>query len=193
MTNLHQFLKLFPRNFKILDYRRRSQSQIQRLSEKKLKMLAEKLVKRLKCHKLFLAAMESCTGGGLMNEITNIPGASEITKGGLITYSISEKIAQGVPDALIKKHSVYSPQVAVAMAVQAIKKMKGSQIGVGITGRLSYGLKERKKYPFDEVFLAVIYKNKFLVQRLLLAPQKSRAVAKAIIIYEALKAVGRVI
>ena len=65
--------------------------------EKRIKFLAEKLVKNLKEKKLFLATMESCTGGALVNAITNIPGASEIIKGGFVPCSIEEKIALGIP------------------------------------------------------------------------------------------------
>jgi len=163
------------------------------------RQLAKRLVFVLQQKKIWLTAMESCTGGALMNEITNIPGASNITRGGLVTYSISQKIAQGVPAVLIKKHSVYSPQVAVAMAYQSRRKVKGSEIGVGITGTLAYDKKERQKNSIDphtkniwcvgvdRIDLAVIYKNELSVKKILLAPQSSRVAAKAVIVNEVFK------
>ena len=40
----------------------------------------DKIVKMLKEKNKYVSTMESCTGGGLVNAITNIPGASEILK-----------------------------------------------------------------------------------------------------------------
>ena len=34
-----------------------------------------------------ISTMESCSGGGIANAITNIPGASEVFKYGAITYA----------------------------------------------------------------------------------------------------------
>jgi len=182
--NLSYFLSAICHNLVVVEIRRRmSETAINKTN----RQLAKRLVFILHQNKIWLAAMESCTGGALMSEITNIPGASNITRGGLVTYSTSQKIAQGVPAALIKKHSVYSPQVAVAMAYQAWRKVKGSDLGVGITGILAYGEKERQKNSIDTIHLAVIYKDKLSVKKILLTPQSSRAAAKAVIINETLK------
>ena len=39
-----------------------------------------------------ISTMESCTGGALVNAITNIPGASEVLKFSAVTYSNEYKI-----------------------------------------------------------------------------------------------------
>ena len=184
--NLSYFLSAICDNLAVINIRRKlSEATISKINRR----LVQRLIFILQQKKIWLAAMESCTGGALMNEITNVPGASNITRGGFITYSMSQKIALGVPVVLIKKYSVYSPQVAVVMAFQARRNIKGSNIGVGVTGVLAYDPKKRQKTPLDRIYLAVIYKNKLSVKKILLAPQSSRAVAKAIIVNQAFRGV----
>ena len=61
----------------------------------------DKIVKMLKEKNKYVSTMESCTGGGLVNAITNIPGASEILKFSAVTYSNEFKIKMGVPKETI--------------------------------------------------------------------------------------------
>ena len=51
------------------------------------KNIWEEVVKKLIEKKMTIATMESCTGGGIANEITNISGASAILKESYVTYS----------------------------------------------------------------------------------------------------------
>lgn len=83
-----------------------------------------------------IATMESCTGGGVVNEITNIEGASEILKFSAITYSNEYKMKMGVSKNTIDKYSVYSMEVAKEMAFN-ISRYANSNYGVGITGKLN--------------------------------------------------------
>jgi len=62
--------------------------------------------------------MESCTGGMLANEITNIKNASLVFKFGAVTYSNEFKIKMNVSKDLINKYSVYSMEVAKDMSYQ---------------------------------------------------------------------------
>ena len=45
----------------------------------------KEIVKRLTLNNKTISTMESCTGGGLVNAITNIEGASEVLKYSAIT------------------------------------------------------------------------------------------------------------
>ena len=83
-----------------------------------------------------ISTMESCTGGALVNEITNIPGSSEVIKFSAVTYSNEFKIKMGVPKEIIEKYTVYSMETAKAMA-KTISKFTESDYGVGITGKLN--------------------------------------------------------
>ncbi|MGC9048881.1 MAG: CinA family protein [Patescibacteria group bacterium] len=184
--NFYQLLKLIPKKIKFIKCHQRQ------ISPEKIEILAENLVKRLKKRKLFLAIMESCTGGGLANTITNVVGASDVFKGGFVTYSNQEKIRRGVPKKIIDKYSVYSPEVAVSMAYRAIKEIKGTDIGIGITGTLSRQDPKNPKSIIGQVYLAVVFKNKFLV-RCFLLPNLKRSIVKLIIIQQALNLINKII
>lgn len=83
-----------------------------------------------------ISTMESCTGGYIVNAITNISGASEVIKYSAITYSNEFKIKMGIPKELIEKYTVYSQEVANAMSKQ-ISLYTNSNYGIGVTGKLN--------------------------------------------------------
>ena len=56
----------------------------------------KEIVERLISENKTIATMESCTGGNLVNEITNIDGSSNVLKFSAITYSNEYKIKMGV-------------------------------------------------------------------------------------------------
>ena len=97
-----------------------------------MKQLVDKLIE----YKKTIATMESCTGGGVANAITNIEGASEILKFSAVTYSNEYKIKMGVNKNTIDKYSVYSIEVAREMAYN-IAKFANSNYGIGVTGKLN--------------------------------------------------------
>ena len=79
--------------------------------------------------------MESCTGGGVVNALTNVPGASEVLQFSAVTYSNEYKVKMGVSKEIIDKYSVYSIETAKEMALN-ISKFTNSSLGVGVTGKL---------------------------------------------------------
>lgn len=96
-----------------------------------MKEVVEKLIRESKT----ISTMESCTGGGIANAITNIPGASEILKFSAVTYSNEFKIKMGVNHEIIDKYSVYSMETAIEMS-HSIALFTSSNYGVGVTGKL---------------------------------------------------------
>ena len=74
------------------------------------------VVKILTQRKETIATMESCSGGAIVNSITNIPGASEVLKFSAVTYANEFKIKMGVLKETIDKYSVYSMAVAKEMS-----------------------------------------------------------------------------
>ena len=96
----------------------------------------DKIVKMLKEKNKYVSTMESCTGGGLVNAITNIPGASEILKFSAVTYSNEFKIKMGVPKETIDTYSVYSMETAIDMS-KKVSEFTNSNYGIGITGKLN--------------------------------------------------------
>jgi nicotinamide-nucleotide amidase len=82
-----------------------------------------------------LATMESCTGGAFASLMTDAPGASSHFAGGMVTYSIQQKINAGVAAETIAQHGVVSQETATAMARAAAERF-GADYGIGITGVL---------------------------------------------------------
>ena len=116
------------------------------------------LVNELIDKNITIASMESCTGGGFANSITNIEGASDILKFSAVTYSNEYKIRMGVPEEIIDKYSVYSFEVSDSMALN-ISNFSRSDLGVGITGKLN---RVDKNNPFGEdnvVFISIFDKR----------------------------------
>ena len=95
----------------------------------------KELVKLLSLNHKTISVMESCTGGGLANAITNIEGASDIISFGAVTYSNKAKIKMGVNKKIIEKYSVYSIEVANEMS-KNISNYTNSNYGIGVTGQL---------------------------------------------------------
>ena len=77
-----------------------------------MKEVVELLIKEKKT----ISTMESCTGGGVVNEITSVEGASEILKFSAVTYSNEFKIKMGVSKEVIDEYSVYSMNTACEMS-----------------------------------------------------------------------------
>ena len=109
--------------------------------------MLEDIVKYLIKNHISISTMESCTGGLLASLITDIPDASTILKFSAVTYSTEYKIKMGVPKEVIDEYSVYSKETAIEMA-RAISRFSNSDLGVGVTGRLTSNLDEEKSVDF---------------------------------------------
>ena len=96
----------------------------------------EEVVKRLINKNKTISTMESCTGGGVVNAITNVEGASEVLKFSAVTYSNEFKIKMGVNKDIIDKYSVYSMETAIEMS-KNISLFTNSDYGIGITGKIN--------------------------------------------------------
>ena len=95
----------------------------------------ERVIKKLIDKNKTISTMESCTGGAIVNSITNVPNASHVIKFSAVTYSNDFKIKMGVSSKLIEKYTVYSMEVARSMA-KCISEYTNSNYGVGVTGKL---------------------------------------------------------
>lgn len=81
-----------------------------------------------------VAVAESCTGGMISNELTNLSGSSQIFSGGIVSYSNeSKEEILGVPEELIQQHTPVSLEVALAMAVGAAERFE-SDYSISTTG-----------------------------------------------------------
>lgn len=126
--------------------------------------LATQVVSRLRQNNLFITTVESCTGGGLVNAITNISGASEVIKGAFVTYSNEQKMALGVPREIIEEHTVYSVQTAMAMAQTGLQAAVSADIAVGITGSISRADPNNPNSVPGVIYVAVKYGDRINTQ-----------------------------
>ena len=94
---------------------------------------AKAVVEHLVTAKKTIAVAESCTGGLIAAAITNIPGASKVFAGGVITYLNESKSELLGIRGLIAQHGVVSAEVAAAMAAAVAEKF-GTDYGLSATG-----------------------------------------------------------
>jgi nicotinamide-nucleotide amidase len=88
----------------------------------------------LRARKKTLALAESCTGGLIASRVTDVPGASEVFLGGVVSYanSAKEKLF-GVRAETLRQHGAVSEAVAREMALGAREKF-GSDFAIAVTG-----------------------------------------------------------
>ena len=115
----------------------------------------QRIIKELTDLNKTIATMESCTGGGVANSITNIEGASEVIKFSAVTYSNEFKIKMGVSKDIILKYSVYSIETAMEMS-KNISVFASSNYGIGITGKLNR-VDKHNMFGNDNVVFVSIY------------------------------------
>ncbi len=116
--------------------------------------LVEIVSKTMRRRKLRLTTVESCTGGYIANEITNIPGSSEYFVGGLATYSSGAKEDLiSVPVDLIRQHSAVSEEVAMAMATGAAERLE-AEYAISVTGYIGPG-GGTEKDPVGTVYIGL--------------------------------------
>ena len=102
-------------------------------------MTAQALIRGLQAQGLTVATCESLTGGMICAALVDVPGASRVVRGGLITYQTDTKpLLAGVDVGLIETHGVVSAEVARAMAAGARDALH-ADIAVSATGMASPG------------------------------------------------------
>ncbi|MGH8743139.1 MAG: CinA family protein [Burkholderiales bacterium] len=123
-----------------------------------LTKLAARVGKALKTRKLMLVTVESCTGGGVGEAVTRVPGSSDWFERGFITYTyISKREMLGVKSLTLERHGAVSEQAAREMAQGALK-MSHAQVAVAVSGTAGPSGGTRDK-PVGTVCLAWARKN----------------------------------
>ena len=146
--------------------------------EEKLK----ELVKILTKNKKTISTMESCTGGGLVNAITNVEGASLVLKFSAVTYSNFYKIKMGVDKDIIDTYSVYSMETAIDMS-KKIVDFTNSNYGVGITGKLNRADQNNLYGDDNTIFVSIYDKDNAIIYKLVVkATKKTRKENKDLVV-----------
>ncbi len=145
----------------VKELRNRFGDNIYTLDEKET--LAENVLKLLKEKELTLTTAESCTGGMLAARLTDIPGASEVFKQGLVTYSnkAKRKLLE-VKKTTLKDFGAVSEKTAKEMAKNGAF-MTGADACVAITGIAGPDGGSDEK-PVGLVYIGCSLKNKITVK-----------------------------
>ena len=105
-----------------------------------------------------IATAESCTGGLIGHNLTNISGSSNYFDRGIISYSNESKIELlDVPKNLIDKYGAVSEEVAVAMA-EGVRGKYGVDVGLSTTG-IAGPIGGTKEKPVGLVFIGISLKG----------------------------------
>ncbi|HEY0073713.1 MAG TPA: competence/damage-inducible protein A [Abditibacteriaceae bacterium] len=115
------------------------------------------LLERLQAQNATLGVAESLTGGVLNAFLTDVPGASQTLRGGVIAYSaeLKEKLL-GVPREVIDGKGVVNEETAIAMA-EGIRKITGATFGVSTTGEA--GPQSQSGADVGTVFIGIADQN----------------------------------
>jgi len=104
------------------------------VNEQTLTRLATELGEQLLASKAQVTTAESCTGGGIAEAITRVPGSSAWFEAGFVTYSNQQKSRQlEVPARLFTTVGAVSQEVVEAM-VRGAQANSGARFAVAVSG-----------------------------------------------------------
>ncbi|QGU04845.1 CinA family protein [Corynebacterium comes] len=109
------------------------------------------LVDALRRRSLTVAFCESLTAGLAAATLADTPGASDVLRGGLITYATDLKgLLAGVPSHTLRTYGPVSPEVAAGMA-EGVREVCLADWGVSLTGVA--GPDPQDGHPVGEVWI----------------------------------------
>ncbi|MEG1917993.1 MAG: competence/damage-inducible protein A [Oscillospiraceae bacterium] len=128
---------------------------------------------------LTFATAESCTGGGIAAAITDLPGASAVYRGGVVSYWSTVKAeVLGVPQALLDTYGAVSEPVALSMA-EGARRITGADLAVSATGVAGPDSDERGN-EVGTVFVALATPTGSFCRHLTFGRERARIRAHAV-------------
>ncbi|WP_335974366.1 competence/damage-inducible protein A [Gaetbulibacter jejuensis] len=126
-----------------------------------------------------IATAESCTGGKIAELFTANAGASQYFKGSVVSYATEAKInVLKIDEALIKKYSVVSAQVAEAMATSVLQ-LFNTDYAIATTGNAGPS-KGDADAEVGTVFIAIATKDKVYSQEFNFGNHRTKVIKKAV-------------
>lgn len=128
---------------------------------------AIRVIKSLTQQEKTLATAESCTGGLLGKLLTDVPGASAVYLGGVISYaySVKEELL-GVDADILAQQGAVCESVALQMA-QGVRTRLHADYALSVTGNAGPGT-EPKNPNVGEIYVACASEEKTLCRKLTL-------------------------
>ena len=127
-------------------------------------MLKQNIIELLKEKNYLLVTAESLTAGLICSNLAEVQGASQVLFGGFNVYQVAAKVTLlGLEPTFIEKYGVVSAEVAEAMALKALERVKGvifdqDVISVSVTG-FAGPTGGTKDYPVGTVFMSLAWSN----------------------------------
>lgn len=123
---------------------------------------AEHVAAVLSTLRLRLATAESCTGGRIADQLTDVPGASRWFERGLVVYANDAKVAElGVPVEVLETHGAVSEETVAAMA-RGLRERTGVDAALAVSGIAGPDGGSDDK-PVGTVHLAVDYRGSLVL------------------------------
>ena len=118
----------------------------------------------LRARGMTLVTAESLTGGGIGNALTAVSGASEVYKGGVISYvNEIKRDVLGVPQEILDRYGAVSPWTAGYMA-SGVRDLLKADVAVSVTGLAGPGGDEFG-HPVGTVYIGFACSRKSLVKQ----------------------------
>ena len=131
--------------------------------------LQESLGRLLLERRVSVATAESCTGGLVGKLLTDVPGISEVYRGGFIVYANElKRSALGVPEELLRRHGAVSGEAAQAMA-EGVARVTGADLAISVTGIAGPGGGSAEK-PVGLVYVGTFLRGRTEVEKRLYPP-----------------------
>ena len=133
-----------------------------------------------------VAVAESCTGGGVADRLTNVPGSSRYFVGGVIAYANRLKLQPlGVTERTLQRWGAVSAPTARRMA-EGIRRVAAADVSVAITGIAGPSGGTARK-PVGLVYVAVadwrgaaVQRHRFFGDRAAIKAQAAQAALDAL-------------
>ena len=127
-----------------------------------------------------ISTAESCTGGKIAQVFTSVSGASNYFKGSIVSYSTETKISVlGIPENLIKEHSVVSAAVAKQMAIN-VKNIMKTDYAIATTGNAGPS-KGDSNAELGTVFIALATPKEVIIEEFNFGQPREKVIDRAVI------------
>ena len=104
------------------------------MNDTEITALSARIGELLKAGGMMIATAESCTGGGIAEALTRVPGSSAWFDRGFVTYSYEAKVdLLGVKRESLVDHGAVSAETVHDMVDGAISRSR-AQVAVAVTG-----------------------------------------------------------